>query len=103
MIVRRLILDAGDIFYGGSRFRPSDIAAVGQDNLIWINGTQLVTTLTSAPNITFPFKRLATIDSADQSSTFLYHQINGTTLAEEQWDVFSQTWLTSEYIHISPV
>ena len=36
----------------------------------------------------YPFARLATcsVTLADRSSTFLYHHLNGTTFAEEQWD-----------------
>lgn len=38
------------------------------------------------PNNLFPFPRLASVTLPDQSATFIYHQINGTTFAEEQWD-----------------
>ena len=53
------------------------------------------------PNNTFPFARLASVTLADQSATFLYHQIDGRTLAEEQWDDISDTWLPTEHITIS--
>lgn len=39
----------------------------------------------------YPFARLASVILADQSSTFLYHQLNGTTFAEEQWDTSLKT------------
>lgn len=64
----------------------------GSSFAIWINGTQ--PTLLghvqpgNLPKSTFPFERLVNVNAADQSATFLYHQINsiGTTFAEEQWD-----------------
>lgn len=87
----------------------SDIARFGKNSLsaIWINGTQPVL-ITSGlgphptlPSNEFPFKRLASVASSDGSRTFLYHQMNGTTFAEEQWDETDQIWLRTEYITIS--
>ena len=52
-----------------------------------------------APNVSFPFRRLAGITSSDQAY-FLYHQINGTTFAEEQYDATSNDWLLSSYITV---
>ena len=81
----------------------SDIAVYNQVYGIWINGTQpaLAAGQFVTPDNTFPFTRLASVASADQSVTFLYHQINGTTLAEEQYDASQNTWLPSEYISVS--
>ena len=93
--------------------RQSDIAVFGSDSLkylIWINGTRPAIIATpvyegeqeaTTPDNVFPFARLASVTSADQSSTFLYHQINGTTLAEEEWDALSNAWLPSVYITVS--
>lgn len=67
--------------------RQSDIAMFGNTSYIWIDGTQPVSGLYHpTPNNSFPFSRLASVYSADQSSTFLYHQMNDTTFAEEHWD-----------------
>ena len=53
------------------------------------------------PNNIFPFARLASVTLADESTTFLYHQMNGTTFAEEQWDASENAWVGTEYITIS--
>lgn len=91
-----------------SSIHQSDIALFGTSSAIWINGTQpqpaLINpdnTAITLPDIEFPFARLASVTLADQSATFLYHQINGTTFAEEQWDNIMNAWLPSVYIIVS--
>ena len=81
--------------------RQSDIATFGEfSSYIWINGTQPVSDPDGpTPESSFPFRRLASVTSAD-GSTFLYHQINDTTFAEEHWDSSSGAWLTPDYITI---
>ncbi|KAM0800348.1 hypothetical protein BDR22DRAFT_972912 [Usnea florida] len=88
--------------------RQSDIATFGLiDNVIWINGTQ--PTLVpwgyhggpTLPSNEFPFKRLASFNSADGLTTFLYHQMNGTTFAEEVWDDELRAWSPTQYITVS--
>ena len=84
----------------------SDIAGFSSGYAIWINGTQPALVKFSSgipplPSNEFPFKRLASVSSADQSATFLYHQMNDTTFAEEQWDDVMQAWLPTEYIIVS--
>lgn len=97
-----LILGAASAAYvADPSIHLSDVAVFGPMNQIWINGTQPVTYGAAPPNVSFPFSRLASVYSADQSTTYLYHQINGTTLAEEQWDDPSQTWSLSHYITVS--
>lgn len=81
--------------------RQSDIAMFSGISYIWIDGTQPVSgTYEPPPNNSFPFSRLASAYSADQLSTFLYHQMNDTTFAEEHWDSSSGAWLAPEYITI---
>ena len=81
--------------------RQSDIATFDAEiSLIWINGTQPVSGPDNPPDNSFPFARLASVDSADFSSTFLYHQINDTTFAEEHWDSSSRVWLAPDYITV---
>lgn len=84
----------------------SDIAMFGTYYAISINGTEpalLVGTLPDVglPNNSFPFARLASVTLADQSATFIYHQVNGTTFAEEQWDNLLNAWMPSVYITVS--
>ena len=88
-----------------SSIYKSDIALFGEANAIWINHTQ-PTILDpccgySPPNNTFPFSRLASTTPAGSTYTYLYHQINGTTFAEERWDSAEGTWTTTDYIVIS--
>ena len=89
----------------------SDITGFGSQSplALWINGTQpaLIPTVTeytesaTLPSNEFPFKRLASVTSTDGSATYLYHQMNGTTFAEEQWDDTLRAWLRTEYIIVS--
>lgn len=85
----------------------SDIAAFGIQSGIWINGTQpaLIQTeydeSTTLPSNEFPFTRLASVTLTDGSATYLYHQMNGTTFAEEQWDDTLRAWVRPEYITVS--
>lgn len=88
--------------------KQSDIAVFGNQSYsaIWINGTQSALILsysleTTLPSNEFPFKRLASVTSTDGSTTYLYHQMNGTTFAEEQWDDTTRIWLRTEYITVS--
>ncbi|CAD6586035.1 MAG: hypothetical protein ASARMPREDX12_002178 [Alectoria sarmentosa] len=88
-----------------SSIRQSDIAIFDTYFAIWINGTQPIPIiagdgqLPGTPNNSFPFTRLASVTF--QSMTYLYHQINGTTFAEEQWDSSELAWIASEYITVS--
>ena len=92
-----------------SSIHQSDVATFDSVSQypIWINGTQPAlipqsgqSAVTLPPN-EFPFKRLASVTSTDNSASYLYHQINGTTFAEEQWDDALQAWLSPEYINVS--
>lgn len=77
---------------------------------IWINGTKpaaisyngigLVKDHRAVPNASFPLKRLASATSPDQTITYLYHQINGTTFAEEQYITSTNQWIPSAYITV---
>lgn len=88
--------------------KQSDIASFGSSQYgIWINGTQSVLIqmeydqAATVPDNEFPFTRLASVTLADYSATYLYHQMNGTTFAEEQWDDALHAWLPREYITVS--
>ena len=84
-----------------------DITAFGPTSGIWINGTQPVIlepgdlAKPQLPSNEFPFTRLASIATIDGLTTYLYHQMNGTTFAEEQWDDRLGIWLPTEYINVS--
>lgn len=80
----------------------SSVATVGEENIIWINGTQPVMGFPDGPpDSMFPFTRLASATVSDLSLTCLYHQINGTTFAEEKYDTFLHAWTATEYITVS--
>lgn len=82
----------------------SDVALFGRAAAIWINRTQPVVNLAAGfpgPDSMFPFTRLASATLADSSFTFLYHQVNSTTLAEEQWDEEAGEWVGPQYINVS--
>ena len=50
----------------------------------------------------FPFARLASASTPDNKTTYLYHQINGTTFADESWEVSVEAWGDPTYINVSP-
>ena len=84
--------------------QQSDISTFGSSYAIWINGTKpalINADGIETPNNPFPFSRLASVTLADQSATFLYHQINGTTFSEEQSDASEMAWISSVYISVS--
>ena len=77
----------------------------GTDSAIWINGTLPVSVYPQddgpLPDNEFPFARLASVTAADQSATFIYHQLDSTTFAEEQWDYSLNAWHPSINITVS--
>ena len=80
----------------------------GTDSAIWINGTLPVSIypqddepVVTLPDNEFPFARLANMTTTDQSATFIYHQIDSTTFAEEQWDFSLNAWRPSINITVS--
>ena len=92
--------------------RQSDLVTFGSGAscILWINGNKplIYSTPNSmvdgancvAPSTVFPFARLASVTLLDGSVTYLYHQINGTTLAEEQFVNSLSKWLPTQYITI---
>lgn len=95
--------------------RQSDVAifnGVGFDLAMWVNDTGRVMsrmhgTASDSPLLPrilaneFPFARLATVHTPDHAATFLYHQMNGTTFAEEQWSATLHDWVPTVYISVS--
>ena len=70
---------------------------IGDDTFaVWVNGTNVyyVDSDEAVPGVSFPFTRLATINIPGVSC-YLYHQIDGTTLAEEQYDLSLHQWVTT--------
>ncbi|KAM0802654.1 hypothetical protein BDR22DRAFT_843688 [Usnea florida] len=94
-----------DTTHNYSSIHQSDIAIFDVFFAMWINGTQSVPILAgggqlpATPNNSFPFARLASV--IFESTTYLYHQINGTTFAEETWDSLESAWIASENITVS--
>lgn len=108
MIVHKLKSEVGSIILeNDTSIGRSDIAIFGGSGnffAFWINGTQPTIVGqqgAGTPDTAFPFARLASVTLADESATFLYHQINGTTFAEEQWDASVNIWTTTDYITVS--
>ena len=88
-----------------SLINQPDIVTFGNGLLIWIHGTQPMIQafgdLRAAGPVqsSFPFARLASAEY--QGVTYIYHQINGTTFAEEQWNGDDRLWGTTEYVNVS--
>ncbi|KAL8899410.1 MAG: hypothetical protein Q9207_006216 [Kuettlingeria erythrocarpa] len=103
-----LITDFGGNFDSRVDYTPknfSDIvllsSKLGFDNhALWLNGSRLEgnTDLTSVgmPRTAFPFQRLAGTYAANSTKTYLYHQLDDSTLAEEFWDDAKSTvWFSN--------
>lgn len=83
----------------------SDLAIIDYGSGVfafWINGTtpsllgyNNIISSNIGPNVSFPFKRLASINIPEQNTSYLYHQIDGTTLAEEHYDYSLSRWLST--------
>ena len=88
-----------------SSIQLSDLALFGANNAIWVNHTQPTVVDSSygtlPPDTAFPFSRLASTSVYGSTYTYLYHQMNGTTFAEEQWDDTEGAWTATDYITIS--
>ena len=71
---------------------------------IWINKSQPATedTTLNMPKNTFPFARLASVSTLDNQTTYLYHQMNETTFAEEAYSAFLGEWGEPTYINVTP-
>lgn len=87
--------------------QQSDMAMILNNvdqGVIWINKSQPVTedTLLKIPRNTFPFARLASASTLDNQTTYLYHQMNGTTFAEEPYDASVGEWGLPTYINVTP-
>lgn len=84
----------------------SDIAAMpgfvvfvqkSELSFLWIGGLDTA----PMPRSSFPFTRLAKAFSVNDSTvTFLYHQLDTSTFAEEQWDTSIGDWLPTTNISI---
>ena len=82
----------------------SDIAIFGNRYAVWVNDNQRASpmgNIVEMPDNSFPFARLTSATSADQSATFVYHQMDGTTFTEEQWDDTQRRWLPSVNITVA--
>ena len=72
----------------------------------WVNGTELAayTTknigLSTQPQSSFPYSRLAGTTVVGSSNIYLYHQINGTYLAEDMYNL-DGGFFTTTYFNIS--
>ena len=71
---------------------------------IYINDTEAISlgAIDIPLHSAFPFGRIASVASLDNQTTYLYHQINGTTFAEEFYENSVEAWGDSTYINVSP-
>lgn len=67
---------------------------------LWVNDTGLVNfNSTSLPRLVspFPFARLGGFSPSNSSSFYLYHQLNESAFAEDQWDVTEGIWQSKNF------
>lgn len=67
--------------------------------VFWVNGLTLEAFLSSSldppPVSPFPFTRLASAAVVGSNSLYLYHQINETTIAEDQYEEVIGQWTSN--------
>lgn len=77
--------------------------------ILWVNNTRLSyvsgfgspkMSLESSP---FPFPRIGGFSLLNTTSFFLYHQLNNTAFAEDEWDSHSDQWAASTEVSILSV
>lgn len=78
------------------------------NTLFQVNGTELsllgyeriLNGLSNKPSNSFPFKRLATCTKLNSTAAYLYHQLDGTTIGEEEYDLVRGVWRAAKNITI---
>lgn len=90
-------------------FQKSDLVVMVAEPMdsggaIYINNTEakLLGELDIPLKSAFPFARMASVAAPDNQTNYLYHQINGTTFAEEVFESSVQKWGDPTYINVSP-
>ena len=93
---------------GFDSLKLSDKAVIpnidGEDT-IWISKSKVESASRGAidvPKNNFPFTRLARATTLDSQTTYLYHQMNETTFAEESFDASMGEWGEPTYINVAP-
>ncbi|KAI4248773.1 MAG: hypothetical protein LQ352_005810 [Teloschistes flavicans] len=79
--------DVAPLAQGGRLFLKHSTHQHGFDPIVYGQ-----TTL--PPTSQFPFNRLASIYAINSNSTYLYHQLSDTIIAEELWDGISGVWIS---------
>ena len=86
------------VFEDGS---PSPLIGIwvneGALNLFLVTGGGSLDMITPSP---FPFTYLATTTPVNSSAFYLYHQVNGTTLIEDVWDIVPGGWSESNNFNV---
>lgn len=52
------------------------------------------------PSVAFPYHRIGTAFLVNGTNSYVYHQVDDLTLAQEQWDEDAPFWLPSVNISI---
>ena len=76
-----------------------------EQDVIWINKSKPILgfNFVNVPKNTFPFARLASATTLDNQTTYLYHQMNETTFAEESFERSVGGWSEPTYINVTPL
>ena len=73
----------------------TDLIFLHGDVMAWFNKTSLVMNGAPLPTSSFPYKHLAGTSKVNTTESYIYHQLNETTIAEEYWDGGrSDFWIT---------
>lgn len=80
--------DVAPLAQGGALFLSHSTSRHGFDPIAFGGTTQ-------TPSSQFPFNRLTSTYATNSNSTYLYHQLSDTILAEELWDGTSGFWISS--------
>ena len=113
LILRSEILNRSDLdansYYDPSQFTLDSDVVFATRLVAKVNGTQFTTyqgpdlyrPLATSLLTQFPFKRFSFLSPDNSSMLYIHHQLDRTTLAEEQYDTNRGLWTASNNISIS--
>ena len=88
---------------------PSSVPSTPENYGFWVNGTQLAAfsigldglgespPLATMPRTPYPFPRITGFSPDKSSKIFVYHQMNASAFAEDQWDASVGGWLSASF------
>ncbi|KAL9611774.1 MAG: hypothetical protein Q9167_003585 [Letrouitia subvulpina] len=78
----------------------SFVAQINDSKLTFIQGLGEMADASKPPSL-FPSARLSSLTTANSTINYVYHQLDGSNFAEEQWDASNSAWMPAKNMSIS--